>query len=76
MTKHELCTAVGTRLRARRLELSLTLSDVARAADVSPGFVSHVELATNAPSLYNLYRVAKALNLSLVRLFTEIDGTK
>lgn len=76
MTKHELCTAVGARLRARRLELALTLTDVAVGAELSVGFVSQIERAVNAPSLYNLYRVAKALDLSLVRLFTEIDGAK
>jgi len=76
MTKEELRTAVGSRLRARRKELHLSLQAVGRGAGLSFGFISQIEMGRNFPSLDALYRVAKALDLSLVALFAGIDATR
>jgi transcriptional regulator with XRE-family HTH domain len=76
VTKEELQKALGIRLRARREELTRPLTRVARDAGLSFGFVSQLELGRNAPSLHVLYCLAKALDLSLVALFADIDAAR
>lgn len=76
MTKEEFRTALGSRLRARRKELHLSLQAVGRTAGLSFGFLSQIEMGRNFPSLDALYRVTRALDLSLVALFISIDAAR
>jgi transcriptional regulator with XRE-family HTH domain len=64
----ELESLLATRLKERRQELGLKLTDVAAAADVSIGYLSTIEKGTSVPSLPVLARLAHALELSLSEL--------
>ena len=55
---------VGAQLRAARLERKLSLSELARLAQLSKGFISQVENGTSSPSLRSLRLLTDALNLS------------
>ncbi|WP_244930889.1 helix-turn-helix transcriptional regulator [Nocardioides sp. W7] len=60
-----LVTTMGARLRERRLELGLTLSEAARRAEVSTSYLSAVESGSSAASLPVLSRIAHALELTI-----------
>lgn len=59
---------IGTHLRAARIARGLTLREMARRIEVSPSFVSQVELGKAKPSLGTLYGFLSELDLSLDEL--------
>lgn len=63
--------ALGRALRARRAARAWTLEEAARAAGLSVGYLSMVELGRNAISLPRLARLAAALQVSLSELFAQ-----
>jgi len=60
---------LGTKLRARRRELGLTLEAVAKKARVTTGFVSQVERNITSPSLLSLTALAEALDAHISEFF-------
>jgi transcriptional regulator with XRE-family HTH domain len=62
---------VGERLRERRLEMGMSLRELARRLSVSPSLISQIELGKVTPSVATLYAMTTALNLSLDSLFAE-----
>jgi transcriptional regulator with XRE-family HTH domain len=64
---------VGTRLRAQRESLGLTLREVARRIGVSPSLISQIERDKVNPSVSTLYALVRELGLSMGDLF-EADG--
>jgi len=67
---------LGQKLRQRRRELGLTLTDVADDAGLTAGFISQIERGITTPSLSSLISVAKALQVSVRDLLSqpEADG--
>ncbi|WP_176758666.1 helix-turn-helix domain-containing protein [Limimonas halophila] len=65
--------AVGRQVRLYRTQLNRTVSDVARAAGLSPGMLSKIENGATSPSLTTVGALARALNLSVSALFAGID---
>ena len=61
----DLLSDLGSRLRERRLELDLTLSAVAKRAELSISHLGAIEAGGSVPSLPVLARIAHALGLSL-----------
>lgn len=59
---------LGPRLRERRLELGKTLTGLARALDLSPGYLSTIENGASVPSLLVLARLTHALDVSLAEI--------
>lgn len=59
---------IGDHLRAARLEKQISLREMARRIEVSPSFVSQVELGKAKPSLGTLYSFLSELGLSLDEL--------
>lgn len=53
---------LGYRLRERRLDLGLTLKQVADGAGLSVGFISQLERGITAPSLSSLVSICKVLH--------------
>jgi transcriptional regulator with XRE-family HTH domain len=53
---------LGYRLRERRIDLGLTLKQVADGAGLSVGFISQLERGITAPSLSSLVSICKVLN--------------
>jgi len=60
--------AIGQRLRQARLELGMSLREMARRVGVSPSFISQVELGRTKPSVGTLYSIALELGVSLNEL--------
>ncbi|CAN5357155.1 hypothetical protein BH11ACT6_BH11ACT6_02270 [soil metagenome] len=56
---------MGERLRERRKDLGLSLSETARRASISPSYLSAVESASSTPSLPVLSRISHALDLTM-----------
>lgn len=65
---------MGERLRERRTELGLSLSETARRASVSASYLAAVESAASTPSLPVLSRIAHALGLTLGEVIAMDDG--
>ena len=74
MTVEDFKTRIGAVLRDRRHDQGLTLWDVSHRSEVSKSFVSQVERGETIPSVPTLYRIASALNLSLIALFIAVDA--
>jgi transcriptional regulator with XRE-family HTH domain len=60
--------SIGEAFKRRRLQLGLTLRDVAKRAKMSHGAIDHIERATRNTTVPTLQRVAAALETTL-----EID---
>lgn len=63
--------AVGTRIRFLRKQAGLTICQLAEMAGVDGGFVNCIENAKKTPSLRTLAKLAKALDVPMVEMFTE-----
>lgn len=62
---------IGSRLKALRRERTMTLQEVAEAADLSKSFVSQVETGSAQPSIGSLKRIADVLGITLADLFHD-----
>jgi len=65
---------LGQRLRAVREERGMSLRALAKLIDVSPSFVSQVELGKASPSVGTLYALVNALGLSLGDVMPEEEA--
>ncbi|MGN1327328.1 MAG: helix-turn-helix domain-containing protein [Clostridia bacterium] len=64
-------------LKKRRLELNMMQTEVAEKADISNNFYSNIERGKTKPSVETLFKICKALNLSLDEIiFEEEMSTK
>lgn len=62
---------IGERIKVRRKELDLTLRDVAKRAETSASYVSDLELNKKTPSMKNIEKLARALNVTIAWLLGE-----
>ncbi|MGO1880527.1 MAG: helix-turn-helix domain-containing protein, partial [Microbacterium gubbeenense] len=65
----------GAAIRARRLDLGMTIVQLAELADLSHPFISQVERGKASPSLDSLARIARALGTSQVELMSGTSLT-
>jgi transcriptional regulator with XRE-family HTH domain len=65
---------LGIRIRARRLQLGLTLVHVAGAAGLTKSFLSQVERGRNSPSIATLRSIARALDVPMYYFFQGEGG--
>jgi transcriptional regulator with XRE-family HTH domain len=65
---------VGTRLRARRRELGLTISEVAERAGLTAGFISQLERDLTSASLSSLYRICAVLEIRVGNLVDDVPA--
>ncbi len=66
---------IGTRLRALRRQRGMTLEQVASAAELTRGFLSHLERGGTSASIGSLYRICDALGIEIAVLFEPTGGT-
>lgn len=64
---------LGGAVRELRLQLGLTIADVAERAGISRGMLSKIENAQTATSLETLEQIANALGVTLSRLFRNYN---
>jgi transcriptional regulator with XRE-family HTH domain len=62
---------IGSRMRAAREELGLSIRDVALATGLSAGMVSLVERGKASPSVGTIVAITDALGLSMASLFSS-----
>ncbi len=63
----------GKAIRRRRRELDLSQEELAEKAELHRNYVSGIETGTRNPSLKNIEKLAKALDIPITRLFSEYD---
>lgn len=61
----------GRAVRRRRRELDLSQEELAERAELHRTYVSSIERGERNPSLENIEKLAKALDTSITRLFTD-----
>jgi transcriptional regulator with XRE-family HTH domain len=64
---------MGQRLRGAREAAKMSLRELARRVDLSPSFISQVELGRAAPSVGTLYAMTSELGLSMDSLMGDED---
>ena len=62
--------------RQRRLELNMMQTEVAEKADISNNFYSNIERGRTKPSVDTVFKICKALNLSLDEIIFEKEIPK
>ena len=65
--------AIGRQVRVYRTQLGLTIANLARHADLSPGMLSKIENGQTSPSLTTLQSLAGALNVPVTALFRKYE---
>ncbi|MFC7051514.1 helix-turn-helix domain-containing protein [Hansschlegelia quercus] len=65
--------SVGETIKQIRIRRGLTLTDLARASDISPGMLSRVENGRTAASLSLLDRICVSLGADLAGMFREVE---
>ena len=65
---------LGTRMKELRIKMKLTQAEVAKALNVTPGYISNVENNRTAMSLRILIYYARRLNISLDALIGRIES--
>ena len=65
---------LGSRMKELRIKMKLTQAEVAKALNVTPGYISNVENNRTAMSLRILIYYARLLNISLESLIGRIDS--
>lgn len=64
---------IGKRIREYRGKMNITLNELAARASISPGFLSQIENGKSDPSLTTIKKIADGLQISISRLFGEIE---
>jgi DNA-binding transcriptional MerR regulator len=64
---------IGTRLRQMRQRMDIGLVEAAKRAQISPGFLSAIELSRANPSIATLQRLTAIYNTTVLEFF---DGTQ
>lgn len=72
MKENDLLAQVGTGIRAWRKKAGLTMNRLAELADIDGGFLATIETGKKAPSVVTLAKLAKALEVRLGDLFSEV----
>lgn len=62
---HPLAAHFGDRLRQKRTELGLTMTDLAERTGMTPSYVSFIEKGQSNPTLEMMVRLAEAVGLEL-----------
>ncbi len=70
---NDLELAIGRQVRVFRTQLKLTVTEVAKAAGLSPGMLSKIENGNTSPSLATLSALSRALNVPVTSFFRKYE---
>ena len=68
--------AIGRQLRKLRLDQTLTVVELAKAAGVSIAMISKIENGQTSPSLSTLHRLAEGLRVPMTTLFQQYEESR
>ena len=68
--------SIGLEVRRLRDQLRMTISELARSADMSGGMLSKIENGSTSPSLSSLQALSRALNVPLTALFKGFEQSR
>ena len=71
--ENELEIAIGRQVRAFRTQMAMTVTDLARQADLSAGMLSKLENGLTSPSLATLKSLSQALNVPVTAFFRKYE---
>ena len=63
--------SLGEKIRQRRKELGLVLTELAEMCDISPSFLSQIERDQASPSISTLHNIALALGVTVASFFAD-----
>jgi transcriptional regulator with XRE-family HTH domain len=65
---------LGERIKQRRVELKLSLRDLAEQAELTASYLSQVERNLSVPSIESLRKISRALSIPMFYFFLETDS--
>lgn len=65
--------AFGIVIRRLRKDLLLSQEDLSQISSLDRSFISHIERGKQQPTLLTIFELANALNVSVSRIFTEVE---
>jgi transcriptional regulator with XRE-family HTH domain len=71
--ENELEIAIGRQMRTFRTQLDMTVTELAKQADLSPGMLSKIENGLTSPSLATLKSLSQALNVPVTAFFRKYE---
>ena len=69
-----LIAALGVEVKVRRLEIGLSQEDVAGRCDLDRPYITMIESGRKQPTISVMYRLALALDLTLVELSARVEA--
>lgn len=75
-SERHLQQAIGREVRRFREALSMTISELAKAAAMSAGMLSKIENGATSPSLASIQALARALHVPVTALFRTFEETR
>lgn len=71
----EIAKSVGQRIRNYRLRLEISQEKLAELSGVHPTYIGQLERGEKNATLESIVKIAKALNISLSKLFEKLEET-
>ena len=65
---------IGTRIKKIRESKGISQKDLAYESDLDRSYIASIEVGKRNVSIINLEKIAKSLNISLSKLFEELDN--
>lgn len=74
MPKNEIVKKFGEKVRSERLRQGLSQEELAYRAGVHRTYIGMIERAEKNITLVNMSKIAKALNISITELVSDLNG--
>lgn len=71
LIERRVCRLIGTNVKILREIRGISQKELAELANISTGNISHIENGSRQPSLETLYKIADALNVSILNLVLD-----
>lgn len=72
--KKALLSNLGNNIRVLRLKQGISQEELAFKIDSARNFIGCIERAEKSPTIITLFRIAKALNVTLEELVKDVDN--